>query len=144
MNIVREILDKKGKDVWSIPPDTPVAKALEVMAEKEIGALLVMHDKTIAGIFSERDYARKVPPGEKSSAETLVREIMSKVVITIPPEQSIHDCMALMTDKHIRHLPVVEGGAVQGMISIGDVVKAVISEQATTIRHLEQYISGGR
>lgn len=143
MHTVREILEKKGKEVWTINPDTMVVQALSIMAERNIGALLVMDAQGVAGIFSERDYARKVALKGKSSDDTAVREVMSTEVITIQPGQSVRDCMQLMTERHIRHLPVEEGGSVQGMISIGDVVKAIISEQQTTIRHLEQYITGG-
>jgi CBS domain-containing protein len=144
MHTVREILEKKGREVWTIPSSSPLQQALSIMAERDIGALLVMDEGRIAGIFSERDYARKVVLKGRSSADTIVRDIMSTDVITIQAGQSIDECMNLMTNRHIRHLPVVEGGAVRGMISIGDVVKVIISEQESTIRHLEQYISGGR
>jgi len=143
MATVQEILQKKGNDVWTIPSDSPVEHALAIMAKHDIGALLVMDDGKITGIFSERDYARKVALKDKSSSETIVSDIMSSDVVTIQAGQSIDECMNLMTNRHIRHLPVVEGGAVLGMVSIGDVVKAVIAEHESTIRQLEQYISSG-
>ncbi len=144
MTTVRHILQDKGNDVWSISPDALVFDALKVMADKNVGALVVMDGNNVAGIFSERDYARKVILKGKSSHETAVREIMTPDVISVSPSQSIEECMAIMTSKHIRHLPVLEGNKLVGLISIGDVVKAVISEQEQTIRHLENYIKGSR
>ena len=143
MKSVRQLLQSKGYDVWSVSPGTSVLDALKLMAEKNIGALLVLESGRLVGIFSERDYARKVILKGKASHSTRVREIMSRKVVYVRPEQGMEDCMGLMTQKRIRHLPVMEGGELVGMISIGDVVKSIISEQEFTIRQLEQYISGG-
>ena len=137
------ILNQKSGNVFSIAPDAMVFKAIELMAEKNVGALLVMKGAKLVGIISERDYTRKVFIRGKSSKETRVDEIMSKDVTTIKPQDGVDDCLRLMTEKHIRHLPVVEGGKVIGVISIGDLVKHVISCQSATIAHLESYISGG-
>jgi CBS domain-containing protein len=137
------ILNQKSGDVYSIAPDAMVFKAIEMMAEKNVGALLVMKGQKLVGIISERDYTRKVFVRGKSSKETRVDEIMSTNVSTTKPAESVDDCLRLMTEKHIRHLPVVEGGKVIGIISIGDLVKHVISCQSATIAHLESYISGG-
>jgi len=144
MMYIRQALEKKGHDVWSVTPHTTVFDALKILAEKNIGALLVLDQGTLAGIFSERDYARKVVLKGKTSKETPVSDIMTADVHSVDPSQSIVDCMALMTEKHIRHLPVMEGNNVVGLISIGDVVKCFISEQEDTIRQLESYIVGGR
>lgn len=144
MFIVKQILDQKGHDVWSVPPDATIYEALELMAEKNIGAVLVMDGDALAGIFSERDYARKVVLQGKSSRKTPVRDGMTEEVICVRPDQSVEGCMSLMTEKRIRHLPVLEGESVVGVISIGDVVKNVISQQANTIEHLENYITTGR
>lgn len=144
MFIVKQILNQKGRDVWSVPPDATIYEALELMAEKNIGAVLVMEDDALVGIFSERDYARKVVLQGRSSRETPVREEMTEEVICVRPDQSVEGCMSLMTEKRIRHLPVLEGDSVAGVISIGDVVKSVISQQANTIEHLENYITTGR
>ena len=145
MFIVKQILNEKGQDVWAVPPDATIYEALELMAEKNIGAVLVMEDDALAGIFSERDYARKVVLQGKSSRETPVSEGMTEEVICVRPNQSVEGCMSLMTEKRIRHLPVLEpeGESVVGVISIGDVVKGVISQQANTIEHLESYITTG-
>jgi CBS domain-containing protein len=141
---VNQLLQAKGHEVWSVTPDTSVYDALKVMAEKNIGALLVMERGQLAGIFSERDYARKVILKGKSSKEMSVKEIMTDKVDYVHPSESVRGCMALMTEKHHRHLPVLEGGQVIGMISIGDVVKAIISDQEFTIGQLENYITGSR
>lgn len=143
MYIVKQVLDGKGRDVWSVRSDNTVYEALEVMAEKNIGAVLVMDGQKLAGIFSERDYARKVILEGKSSRETPVREVMTERVFAVRPDQSVEGCMALMTEKRIRHLPVMRDDRVVGVISIGDVVKAVISQQANQIEHLENYITTG-
>ena len=143
MKYVNQLLEGKGKNVWSVDPDTPVLRALELMAEKNCGAVLVRKEERLVGILSERDYARKVALKGKSSKDTPVKSIMSTQVVCIRPEQSIDDCMALMTDKRIRHLPVLEDEKLVGVISIGDVVKAVISEQEFIINQLENYIAGG-
>ena len=142
MKTVAQLLRTKGHQVLSVPPDIPVFEALEVMAEKNVGALLVLEGERLVGIFSERDYARKVILKGKASKETPVREIMSSHVLYIRPEQTIEDCMALMTDKRVRHLPVMEEEKLMGVISIGDVVKAVIAEQEFMIEQLQNYITG--
>ena len=145
MNTIRQLLREKGPDIWSVSPDTTVYEALQLMAEKDIGAVLVMDGEELVGIFSERDYARKVILHDRSSRETRVQEIMTPEVVCVSPEQSIEECMGLMTTRRIRHLPVVEeGGRVTGVISIGDVVKAVISDQTQLISHLQAYILGER
>ncbi|MBW8055524.1 MAG: CBS domain-containing protein [Nitrospira sp.] len=144
MKPVRELLRIKGQETWSVTPDTPVYDALKLMAEKNVGALLVLDGDKLAGILSERDYARKVILKGKASKNTPAREIMSENVVCVTPEQSVAECMALMTDKHIRHLPVIEDGKLVGVISIGDVVKAIISEQKFVIEQLEHYIAGTR
>jgi CBS domain-containing protein len=142
MNYVNQLLDAKGHGVWSVTPETTVYDALVLMAEKNCGALVVLEEGKVVGIFSERDYARKVILKGKASKDTLVSEIMSTQVFFVRPQSSIEECMALMTDKRIRHLPVLEDGKVMGVISIGDVVKAIISEQEFTIKQLEVYITG--
>jgi CBS domain-containing protein len=140
MKTIQEILQSKPHGVLSISPEASVLDALRLMAEKEVGALVVLENERLAGIFSERDYARKVILHGKSSKDTPVREIMTAKVVYVRPEQSVEDCMALMTDKRIRHLPVLQDNRVIGVISIGDVVKEVISEQRFVIEQLEQYI----
>lgn len=144
MDLVWQLLENKGHAVWTIGPDEMVFQALQLMADKDIGALVVLDGSEVVGIFSERDYARKMVLQGKDSTETPVREVMSSRVLYVRPEQSIEDCMALMTDKHIRHLPVIAGGKLVGLISIGDVVKAVISEQVFLITQLENYITSSR
>jgi len=139
---VKMVLDSKGFDIYSVAPDTPVLEALKLMAEKGIGAVLVLDGEKVAGIMSERDYARKVALKGKTAEETRVSEIMTEDVIYVEPSQPIEECMALMVGKRIRHLPVLEGGKLAGIISIGDVVKAMISEQQTLIEQLESYIRG--
>jgi CBS domain-containing protein len=143
MKTVMQLLQTKGQDIWSITPDALVIDALKLMAEKRVGALLVLEAGQVVGIISERDYARKVSLLGKSSKTTPVREIMTQRVVYVRPEQTIEDCMALMTDKRIRHLPVLADDQLIGVISIGDVVKAVISEQEFIIAQLENYIIGG-
>jgi len=142
MEFVGEILSAKGSDVWSVTPQHTVFAALVLMAEKEVGALLVLDGESLVGIFSERDYARKVILEDKSSKDTSVSEVMSAPVFTVGPDQSIEDCMSLMTEKRARHLPVLKDGTLIGLISIGDVVKAVISEREAVIGQLESYITG--
>ena len=137
------ILNQKSSDVFSIAPDSTVFKAIEAMADKNVGALLVMKGEKLVGIISERDYTRKVFLRGKSSKETRVEEIMSTNVTVTHPHQGIDECLRMMTDKHIRHLPVLENDKMVGVISIGDLVKHVISCQSATIAHLENYISGG-
>lgn len=142
MPTVNQILAAKGNRVWSIEADQQVYEALELLAEKDIGALLVYKDKKVAGIISERDYARRVVLKGKSAETTPVSEIMTSEVLCVNPNQSIEECMALMTAKKIRHLPVVEDEKILGIISIGDVVNAVISEKQFVITQLEKYIKG--
>jgi CBS domain-containing protein len=140
MTTVRHLLDHKDRALFSIEAEDPVLEAIRMMADRHIGALLVMRGSELAGIVSERDYARKVVLLGRSSAETPVWQIMSSPVVTVSRDSSIQDCMRLMTERRIRHLPVVEHGRVLGMISIGDLVKAVIEEQQQTIEQLESYI----
>ena len=138
---VANLLTSKGSEVYSIGPDASVYEALQFMAEKNLGALVVLDDGELAGIMSERDYARKVILLDRGSRQTLVGEIMTDTVITVSPRTTVSDCMELMTEHHIRHLPVIEDGALAGVVSIGDVVKGVIGEQEALIRQLEQYIT---
>jgi CBS domain-containing protein len=142
MSTVRQIIARKT-EVHTIAPSATVLDALQVMAAKDVGALVVLDGERIAGIFSERDYARKVILHGKSSRELTVGEIMSSPVVCAEPAWSAYDCMGMMTQWRVRHLPVVEDGRMIGLISIGDVVKAVVDEQATTIRNLEDYIASG-
>ena len=142
MKSVRQIVDAKGDDICFIQPDETVFNAIKMMAEKEIGAILVMEDEKLVGILSERDYARKVILKGKSSEQTPVKDIMTTNVLCARPEQTVEECMALMTEKGIRHLPVLNGGRVEGMISIGDLVKDIIAEQKFMIEQLGHYISG--
>jgi len=144
MKTVAQILKSKGREVWTITPETIVFDALKTMADKNVGALVVLDRTTVIGILSERDYARKVILHGKSSKELKTREIMSANVYFVGPDQNIEDCMALFTNKRVRHLPVLRKDELIGIISIGDVVKAVIAEQESTIKHLENYITGGR
>lgn len=137
------LLKQKTGPVWSTTPDASVYRAIEIMAEKQVGALVVVEHDKLLGIISERDYARKVILQGKSSKDTPVSEIMSSPVIFVSMQHSVDDCMRIITKNRIRHLPVVENDAVVGLISIGDLVNWVITEQETTIRHLEAYISGG-
>jgi len=142
MKNVEQLLAGKNGDVWSIAPQAMVYDGLRLMAEKEIGALLVIDDGETVGIMSERDYARKVLLEGRSSHDTTVGEIMARPVVTVRPERTIEECMELMTLKRIRHLPVEDDSGLRGMISIGDLVKAIISEQQTVIEQLEHYIRG--
>jgi CBS domain-containing protein len=142
MGKVSNILAKKGNLIFSVTPDTTVFKALEVMSEKNVNALLVMEDSKLAGIFTEKDYARKVVLKGKTSKSMLIKELMTSDLITVTPDSSIDECMQLMTNKFIRHLPVLEHGQVTGIISIGDVVKFIIDEQKFIIENLEHYITG--
>ncbi|MCL5996776.1 MAG: CBS domain-containing protein [Chloroflexi bacterium] len=142
MRIVLDILRVKGHAVWSIHPGSTVYEALQAMAEKNVGALLVIEDDRLVGIFSERDYARKVILAGRSSLNTAVKEIMSDRIIFVRPEQTIDECMALMTQNRVRHLPVLDGSKLIGVISIGDVVKEIIADQTLEIQQLENYILG--
>jgi CBS domain-containing protein len=144
MRTVQDLMEEKSKDVWSIGPKATVYEALRLMGEKEIGALVVMDEGRVVGIISERDYARKVALKGKTARETGVEEIMSPVaeMYTVRPETSIEECMVLITGKKVRHLPVLDGGAFVGLISIGDVLKSVISDQVSVIEHLSNYIAG--
>lgn len=143
MDSVRQLLRTKGSSVWTISPDATVYEALEFMADKDIGALVVTKDGEVVGMFSERDYARKVILKGKSSMNTSVGELMVKQVYYVSPENTIEDCMGLMTEKHIRHLPVLKDKELIGLVSIGDVVNQVIKHQKFKIRELEKYITGG-
>lgn len=140
---VRDLLKLKGDAVWYVEPNTSVIVALEKLAEKDIGALLVLTDGQIAGILSERDVVRRIAGTGSFVLDSPVRDFMTEAVFTISPAQTIEDCMQLMTDKRIRHLPVVEDQNVVGMISIGDVVKAIITSQEFTIDQLRKFIDGG-
>ena len=142
MDTAESLLKTKGHDILSVPPDASVYDALKLMADKGVGALLVMDKSELVGIISERDYARKIILKGKTSKDTLVREIMTAKVIYVKIDTSVHDCMALMTEKRIRHLPVYKGDQLVGVISIGDVVKDIISEQEFVIEQLEKYITG--
>jgi CBS domain-containing protein len=142
MRTVRQLLEAKSPEVHAIGPDAPVIEAIRRMAERRIGALLVMEGPRLAGILSERDYARKVVLQGRSSKDTPVRDIMTAQVVTVAPGDSADHCMQLVTDGRIRHLPVLEGGRVVGVVSIGDLVKAVIEEQRNELDQLQRYIAG--
>jgi CBS domain-containing protein len=138
---VGQLVDAKGSEVWSLGPDASVYEALQLLAEKNVGALVVIEDEKVCGIVSERDYARKIILLDRDSRGTKVSEIMTAEVLTVAPDQSVAECMTTMTEHHIRHLPVVDGDRLVGVISVGDVVKAVMAEQAFLIQQLEQYIT---
>jgi CBS domain-containing protein len=140
MSTVRQVLAGKSAAIYAVAPEVAVLEAVRAMAEHQIGALLVMRGTELVGVVSERDYARKVILLGRSSSDTLVHTIMSSPVITVSPDDSVSHCMQLMTERHVRHLPAVEGGRVIGMVSIGDLVKAVIAEQRAQIEQLENYI----
>jgi len=142
MKKVRDILEVKGRDVWSIGPDASVFDALKLMAEKDVGALVVLDGGNLVGIISERDYARKIALLGRASPTTQVKEIMTPRVASVDPEQNVNECMALVTEKRIRHLPVLENEKLIGLISIGDLVKSIITEQQFIIEQLERYIKG--
>lgn len=142
MKTVRDILEVKGHNVWRVPFEATVFDALQLMAEKEVGALVVVDGPKPVGIISERDYARKIILLGRASPTTLVREIMTSHIVYTHPDQPIEECMAIITDKRIRHLPVMEEGKLIGIISIGDLVKTIIAEQKFTIEQLERYITG--
>lgn len=143
MPVVRDLIRTKGGQVWSIAPDAAVFQALQLMAEKQVGALLVMRGDDIRGIISERDCIRKLDLQGRTARQTRVSEIMTSNVLYVEANKSLEECMAIMTEKRIRHLPVFEDGHLIGMISIGDVLKQINSEQKIIISHLEHYITGG-
>ena len=142
MITVKDILDEKGHTAWTIGPDAKVLEALELMAKKGLGALVVLENDEVVGIMSERDYARKIMLMGRQSQDTPVKDIMTREVYGVHDDTTADECMALMTDKHIRHLPVCKEGKLAGIISIGDVVKAVITDQKVKIENLENYIMG--
>lgn len=142
MTTLRQLLKTKGHDIWSVTPDTSVFDTLVLMADKDIGALLVLENGQTVGIVSERDYARDIILKGRASKDTPVRDIMTTRVVAAHADQSIEECMTLMTDKRIRHLPVTDDGNLLGVISIGDLVKSIIAEQKSLIDQLEHYISG--
>ncbi|MGA7142864.1 MAG: CBS domain-containing protein [Desulfobacterales bacterium] len=143
MRTVEQLLHVKGGDVWSIAPQETAYRALQIMAEKNVGALLVMENEKVVGIFSERDYARKVILKDKSSRNTSVSELMTREVVYIDTDATLEESMALMTAKRIRHLPVLQNNRLVGIVTLGDVVKQLISDQKFAIRELEKYITGG-
>jgi CBS domain-containing protein len=142
MQTVSQLLQVKGSQIFSVAPHDSVLRAIEIMATRYVGALLVMKEGTLLGIISERDYARKVILKNRSSHDTPVSDIMTSPAISVTPEDTVHHCMQLMTEKRFRHLPVVKAGRVVGMLSIGDLVKAVIQDQTEHIQQLERYIAG--
>lgn len=142
MVTIRQLLNSKGNSVWSVSPKASVFEAMEIMADKGVGALVVLENDKLVGILSERDYARKVVLKERASRQTRVEEIMIKEVAYAQPSQTVEQCMAIMTDKRIRHLPVLDDDKLVGIVSIGDLVKSVIAEQQHVIEQLEHYISG--
>ena len=142
MVTVGQLLDSKGHELYSIAPEDSVLRAMEIMATREVGALLVMDRAEMVGVISERDYARKVILMNRSSRDTPVRDIMNSPVVSVGTEDTIHHCMEVMTAKRIRHLPVVKGGKVLGVLSIGDLVKAMLQEQSEQIQQLQRYIAG--
>ena len=142
MQTVSQLLKLKGSQIFSVAPHESVLRAIEIMATRYVGALLVMNEGTLLGIISERDYARKVILKNRSSHDTPVSDIMTSPVVSVAPEETVHHCMELMTNGRFRHLPVVKGGRVVGMLSIGDLVKDVIQEQTEHIEQLERYIAG--
>jgi len=143
MRTVEQLLQVKGTDIWSIEPLTTTYNALEIMAEKNVGALLVMEKEKVVGIFSERDYARKVILNDKSSKNTSIGELMTREVFYIDAKSTLEESMALMTAKRIRHLPVLKNNRLIGIVTLGDVVRQIISDQQFAIRELEKYITGG-
>ena len=142
MKTVRSLLQAKGYDVWTIAPDASVHEALKLMADKNVGALLVLEGGELVGVISERDYARKVVLKGRSSRDTAIRDIMTTSVMAVRPDQTVEECMALMTEAHIRHLPVMADGRLIGVVSIGDVVKSIITDQGFMIEQLTNYIAG--
>ena len=142
MKTVNDVVKGKGREIWSISPLATVFQALELMAEKDIGALPVLQNGKLVGIFSERDYARKVILRGRASKDTTVSELMTQTVFYVSPDNTVHECMALMTTKQIRHLPILDRDRLVGIITLGDVVRTIISEQEFTIQELEKYVKG--
>jgi CBS domain-containing protein len=142
IDTVATILKQKDPNIWSVPPEASVYRAIEIMAERHVGALLVISEGKLAGIVSERDYARKVVLQGRSSQQTPVKEIMTSPVVSVTPEDTVEDCMRIMTGSRIRHLPVVVNDRIEGVLSIGDLVKWIISAHEETIEHLNHYIAG--
>ena len=140
---ISTLLHHKSAALWSVAPEATVFEAIKLMAEKNIGSLLVLSGDKLVGVFTERDYTRKVALQGKTSKDTRVREVISSEVVTVTPQHSIEDCMKLMTEKRVRHLPILEGGKVVGLVSIGDLVNWIISAQNAAIAQMEQYIAGG-
>ncbi len=139
---IGRILDRKGRDIWSLPPEATVYDAIAKMAEKGVGAIMVVSEGKLVGVISERDYARKVILKDRSSRKTMIKEIMTSPVITVTADQTVEDCMDAMTKHRVRHLPVMEGDELIGVISIGDLVNSMLTAQAKTISHLNNYILG--
>jgi len=144
MNKVRQILNAKGRHVWTISKDSTVFDGLKLMTEKLIGSLVVLEEGQVAGIFTERDYARRVGPERRNPEETRIEEVMTRELITVDPNQTVNECMVLMTENHIRHLPVLDEGRLVGIISVGDVVKDIIEELEFHVQQLQSYITGLR
>ena len=144
LNKVRQILKAKGEQVWTISKDSTILEGLKLMAEKQIGSLPVLEGEQVVGIFTERDYARRVGPDRRKPEETRIEEVMTRELITVDPDQTVNDCMILMTENHIRHLPVMDQGRLVGIISVGDVVKDIIEELEFHVEQLRSYIIGLR
>lgn len=142
METIGQLLERKGRDIWSIGPDASVYESIQMMADKGVGALVVMEGKRVAGIISERDYARKVVLKDRSSRDTRISEIMTTDLVYGRPDQSVQEGLTVMTEKRVRHLPIMNGEELVGVVSIGDLVKEIIAEQQQMISQLEQYISG--
>jgi CBS domain-containing protein len=142
MRSVEKLLQIKGNQTWSLEPQATVYEALQLMSDKEVGAILVLEEGKVVGIFTERDYARKLILKGKFSKDTAVRELMTQEVLYVDPHNTIDDCMVLMTNKRVRHLPVLDNGQLVGIVSLGDMVKHIISDQESTIAQLEKYITG--
>jgi CBS domain-containing protein len=142
MTTVRQLINQKSGEIWSVAPDAPLAEALDMMYDHDIGVVVVVDQGKVAGIFSERDFARRTAVSKDLPLEEVVSDLMTSPVVYVTPDDSMDACMALMTEKHIRHLPVLENGRLVGMISIGDVVRDIVSQKDITIRSLENYILG--
>jgi len=144
MNKVRQLLKAKGEQVWTISKDSTILDGLKLMAEKRIGSLPVLEGEQVVGIFTERDFARRVGPDRRKPEETRIEEVMTRELITVDPDQTVNDCLMLMTENHIRHLPVMDEGRLVGIISVGDVVKDIIEELEFHVEQLKSYITGLR